>query len=503
MDDSGDWNDVVATSSDLVGLGLAFGTIIGIVIVVAISWQSVAASYVLVRHALYHDQSLSRWKAARDVARQLLRAFRTHSLYRVVRLSTELQIFRPPPPPKHPDDYSRAALKAAEREHRQQLAQWRRETSRLMSILIAEIDGDGPVIRLGEWFEISAAEERLRRYFAIVNDRAAYFSLETDECISTVEIRAGTVAPLHLLRGLLHKFEEDWAPVVDSYDRTIHDPSDILRRRVQTSDLRDFQAYLFDCWLLWGPSIPICTCRQWSGDVALQLGYGDENNSVPILLDNEALQRVEKALRPGEVLRPLALPVLMHARIRHGGSIPRERLPAAQQSIRSGLTLVARDLTIRGGESDRPGTYYSAYVWVIFVILRENGRPLFQKDIWRGLLPFFEHVNIADGKALQVFKQQLAHKALSAIGSLVAPGDRVRFGFAAATDESGCGSALRFEPSPPRIREILSGLLEDEYRGLREAGIIDLSPSLGPDYSACHLPDVLDAYFASLEGQSP
>lgn len=488
--------------SDIVGLVVAFATICGVAIALIVSWRSVAASYTLVRYALFHGQSLSRWQASKEVARQLFFAFRTRSLYRAVRLSVELQILRPPPTASTPEDYSRSGIRAADREHRRRLRRWRHDIDRLMSVLIAEIDGDGPVIRLGEWFEMSAAEDRILRYFAVVNDREAFYSLDTDRFISTVELRGGAVAPLYLLRGLLHKFDEDWSPIVDSYGRSVQDPGDILRRRVQGRELREFQAYLFDCWLLWGPSVPICTCRQWGGEIAVQLGHGDENNSTPLLLEPAELRQMEAALQPASQPRPLAVPVVVHARIRYGRGIPEERLSPVQQNIRNGLALVAKDLTIRGSVSDRPSTYYSAYVWVMFVILRENGRPLFQKEVWRGLLPFFEHVNIADGRTLQVFKQQLAHKALSAMQALVQPGDRVRFGFAAATDESGCGHKLRFEPAQPTVRDIMAELLKTDYRYLRDSGIVDLSASLGAPYSACHLPDVLEDYFTRLDALS-
>ncbi len=51
------------------------------------------------------------------------------------------------------------------------------------------------------------------------------------------------------------------------------------------------QRFEFFCWLLWGPSIPACTCKRWRGSfIALQYGYGDENNSFPLLLEDEHVE---------------------------------------------------------------------------------------------------------------------------------------------------------------------------------------------------------------------
>src|SRR5262249_40613877 len=51
--------------------------------------------------------------------------------------------------------------------------------------------------------------------------------------------------------------------------------------------LQRLQTFLFDCWLLWGPSIPLCTCEAWHGGrPAPQFGVGDENNSLALLFEN-------------------------------------------------------------------------------------------------------------------------------------------------------------------------------------------------------------------------
>ena len=87
--------------------------------------------------------------------------------------------------------------------------------------------------------------------------------------LSTVAISTGFLAPLHLLAGLVAEVEDDWELILTQYGRAVS-------RRHDPLSFRTLQAFEFDCWLLWGPSIPVCTCRQWSGVKAVQYGYGDE-----------------------------------------------------------------------------------------------------------------------------------------------------------------------------------------------------------------------------------
>src|ERR1700733_10285680 len=81
---------------------------------------------------------------------------------------------------------------------------------------------------------------------------------------------------MHLVPGVLARYEEDWGPVIDAFGRAVVNSDDDFRY----SAARELQLFIFDCWLMWGPSIPICTCPEWHGEVALQYGFGDEDNSL-------------------------------------------------------------------------------------------------------------------------------------------------------------------------------------------------------------------------------
>jgi hypothetical protein len=119
---------------------------------------------------------------------------------------------------------------------------------------------------------IREREEHWLRYFeALV--AAGYEALDL-ESLSKVHVHGGHLAPQHLVAGLLSRFDDDWRPVLRAYPET---PPDRLVA------FESLQASQWSCWLLWGPSIPLCSCEEWQGTYAFQYGFGDENNSLPVL----------------------------------------------------------------------------------------------------------------------------------------------------------------------------------------------------------------------------
>jgi len=97
--------------------------------------------------------------------------------------------------------------------------------------------------------------------------------------LSEVHVASAYVAPLYLLTGQLGHFDDNWRAIVHAYAdvTSIHDP-------ISDESLRHLRAFQFACWIVWGPSIPICTCSSWNHEgkdaIGFQLGYGDENTSV-------------------------------------------------------------------------------------------------------------------------------------------------------------------------------------------------------------------------------
>jgi len=325
--------------------------------------------------------------------------------------------------------------------------------------------------------------------------------------LSTLRIEGGFVVPHHLLNGLLAAFNEDWRPLIAAYRQAefpSHDPLAAWRQP---------QASMFLMWLIWGPSVPICTCRRWKqGALALQYGYGDEANSIPLLVSEQWRDEVIKKLSEDAATRAPALPWSVtgtltfgtqgYAKGRADRAVTEEgRLAHAQQRLARALVL-----EYDSREHDRTNTappYYTAYVWVMFRICDKDGRPLLPPGQdsrlaeWPNLLPFFEHANLADRTAYEAAKRQLAIKVLPTLQSIIETVDprgegRVRFRYACAIDDPMCKDHdVAFPIGGERIRDLLVGY---KKRQPSEMTFVDLEPEPDADFSACHLPDLIGEF---------
>ena len=278
---------------------------------------------------------------------------------------------------------------------------------------------------------------------------------DADRFLTPITVQDGFVAPTFLVAGLLQQFETQWPLALESFDKQLGGHGD------EFALLQRFELY---CWLMWGPSIPACMCEGWNGKfIVLQYGYGDEANSVPLLLDGPMLRAWPQKLREkyaqlaGERGPDAPLPLAFAAEITgvlvwgpryepSGKDYPgiyavetpepdRARLPNGDATILRGPVLHADSISWLVQRRQ----YYSAYMWVMFEICREGERSAGPpRDRWRRLLPIFEHVNIADGDTLLFLKRRLAEKACRTVAEIEgATNARVRLRYLCATDDPG------------------------------------------------------------------
>ena len=161
-------------------------------------------------------------------------------------------------------------------------------------------------------------------------------------------------------------------------------------------------------------------------DLMIQYGYGDENNSIDILIKGglsfdfrAKLSAILNRHAADQVDKPYnvhAAPFVATGRFRWGPSLSDAEISAAQALVRGGsdasrrqpmngrLVLECRhnDVTVAGHGAPASG-YYSAYLWLMFVLQDGEGRA-FHAEPWKNLLVLFEHGNIAG--------IQLANRAL-------------------------------------------------------------------------------------------
>lgn len=260
----------------------------------------------------------------------------------------------------------------------------------------------GSVIDVSPRFFMLAREreDAWQRYF----DALRRIGCSEAATLACVRVSQGFIAPQFLVAGLLSRFDDDWRPVLDAYEHSIPP----LRSR--SALFGSLQASQWNCWLVWGPSIPICACSQWQGEVAYQYGYGDENNSLPLL------EPADDAAAP--VLAPLvatladegrsAKPLALVARLRWAphflggpaevGPVPRHddelddgdesghRAEVGVHASRRPLALAQANLCRAQAEhtqhsdglvlqrehaeppADDARVYFSAYLWMMFLV---------------------------------------------------------------------------------------------------------------------------------------
>ncbi len=391
-----------------------------------------------------------------------------------------------------------------------------------------------------------------------------------------IRVQSGFLAPTYLVSGILKEFDEDWKRIVSGYKTEIQkldqhdDPLHPLR------DLRMLQSFIWNCWIQWGPSVPICSSPAWVAgqerSVALQYGYGDENNSFPIRYRSstfemwrQELKVISGSLRAGlPSAGGVAWPVTLEGHLRWMTGKERRLSMAAPQQGRQPEHAATE---VKPGHSDQgwlvmdcsdlqsdPGApmFYSAYIWVMVAICRSESpdqegpetapgsgfellHPLDnESEAWRGLIPFFQHGNIAEAAVYEDIKVELAGKTVDSLLRQLHAADQsgcnwLQFAFVCSFDENGDD----FRDSPATMTAVVSpthaattapdcpceaspgshpivdlpgnsirasmvqALAERQLRDptlVPLAARIHLSSTAVPELTACHIPRIVDHY---------
>jgi GNAT superfamily N-acetyltransferase len=452
----------------------------------------------LLTRTVYRNAFLGRIRALIRVIRFMTFGVGRPSMYRAACMWAEGELLRPRP--EIPDRYrykSDEEYRRDSAEYKLDRREWLKSARRQLGNLMSGAPDTTRKIVVPTCFDLFKNEDEIRRYFVARSADRYAFDDHVGAFHSRVEVTEGFIAPLHLLAGLLSHADDDWKPILDTYGTIMVRASDPLEYGI-----RSFQTFLFQCWLLWGPSIPVCTCDQWTGHSHLQFGYGDENNSIPLRIESGEYAYASPwppRVGPQGGYPVLAVQASVTGRITGSpdigerGFTPAQQPPGGPDAMQ--LVLVADGIDRPGGTPAMVAQrYYSAYLWVIFLICDEHGQPL-EPDRWRNLLTFFEHGNIAEEYTYDALKRQLAHKARYSIERILRDEPTLTVRYACAIDDSGCGSPIAFPPPTGKsIKDIVfdSGWAARLNRdGLRR---VYGEPPADGSYSTCHLPEVLAEY---------
>lgn len=420
------------------------------------------------------------------------------------------------------------------------------------------------------FFRTLDREDRWKAYFRALREPDIGGKAEAGVgSICRITVEHGYLAPQFLVAGLMSRFDEDWKPVIEGYTMGIG------KRKILEGRFESLQLSQWICWLVWGPSIPLCTCDQWHDVSAYQYGFGDENNSIPVVdvsgedrmapiaarLAPENRQAIWTELTgvlrwgpwflrdrpkeavhddddddPGRRRRPAPKGDLAAAG-RHEAAEAQASLRAGgeHEERRHGGLIFALQGVAKTHEQQK--LYYSAYLWLMFLVAVKGGDPaegpgllrgktypplpqnarerdkLRDSRLWENLLPVFVHANIADPAAFKYHKLDLVEKSLSSLrqvwdsrGEMFEPADvekGIQFHLVCGSDFTGCGCNVKFPAADPLVALLRDRLKAHAHEDFARAVVLpepdDASaarPSaLARYFSACHLPEMIQDYY--------
>lgn len=427
---------------------------------------------------------------------------------RRMRLWLELRLLHPKPAPDphwiFDPKRKRYHLKYDHAAYKDELEKWRGYIRGQFAILRSkEKEGEvEPIIEIDTVFRLNdeVTKDGIKEYLHAVSDLKLSLGEEAS-FLCKVRINEGYLLPLNLLAGLMARFSEDWDPIISSYSQ------------MAAKSFSPLQMTIFDLWLLWGPSIPICTCGQWSGPITMQYGFGDENNSIRVRIEDKHKEALFNNIRTAvNAYKTEGYPTL-HAsivgRLLPPSSFFQGQFCGAQQELLNPdreAFILEYDSHSVVGNTGGGNLFYTAYVWALFVIGRKH-KPTFEEvrsEPWLKVVPFFEHGNIVDDTTYAAAKLQLANKVLSFLkNSAQFEYDRsqppIRLWYVSALDDSGCGCAVGVPPLGRSIRALIEALLEEpEFDGLAQR-IVTNDASFRALLSGCHLPEMVSSFFKKIE----
>jgi hypothetical protein len=395
------------------------------------------------------------------------------------------------------------------------------------------------IVSVDNCFIIQNSLEKINLYLKLTRELNY---LNSGEFILSVNVLDGFITPLYLLCGPLKYFEADWPKLANlyqnSFDGDIDEIESIKRSNLST-------------WLAWGPSIPLCKCEKWTRERAkyprfsnkdflvrttFQYGYGDENNSIRILLPKkkcveEFIKKFNKLISENseDNASPLAVRSTITGKLalleRQSVLAPYPLVEDYEEKIYdTELFLSCDDENIQSfaqsASQIKSRYYYTTYVWILFEVIdrevketakefsKENHLKVDGDKPWRKLLPFFEHANIADKQTYETSKNILVYKSLNFIKTM--QGKKITFRYLCSFDHTNCShtGGLIIESYEKEQKTILDLIREAVAKDFKDSLLPLVLPENQnddsrshhyPDLNSCHLNDFMNKLNNELE----
>lgn len=401
------------------------------------------------------------------------------------------------------------------------------------------------VVPIEDFPSLDDSRVAIKRYFDVLGSMGYHDAT----FVSSARLEVGYLAPLFLITGLINRFtdEDGWKLILNNYRQLVQ------ADEKYSLELRELRSFMFNCWLLWGPSIAPCSCPIWipkdpscKNDLIIQYGFGDENNSIDLIVKNgrgiHFATSLENRLNPSPKdmedadFTPIAVcaaPYRVRGTFRWGPNMDDDKISEAQRFIQGGasgtrkplngrIVMECRDLDVEMTDVSASAKYYSAYLWIMFVIVGCDGQPHFAQR-WKNLLVYFEHANIADASTYQTLKENLISKVCSSLTEILgrrSDMERVAIQYACAFDDSYCGpgDGVLFPPhqglagvgsaGPVTRKTRLVDILKESTLRFPADHVLNSGrlclpvrsrPAAPNGYGSCHLPEIIEEFYGELQ----
>jgi GNAT superfamily N-acetyltransferase len=324
---------------------------------------------------------------------------------------------------KSPRKYIRIYIEMAiiKSKGQHQESQWWKDLRRTFKRFLDDNETSGDyTVQIDTPFDMVTTEfnELVKDYFDYFkqNKTSSRFAIPHNEAVSFItnlEINEGYIVPITFITGLNDRYDEDWVKILSNYFTAFGDDLP------PESAILPQELYFTYNWLMWGPSYQIKYGRDTNK--LIQYGFGDESNSVNVILKNrdkgaeiwntfshEADMSSEKKFGyncsiKGKLCDTSEYYTYNNEKI-DSRSIPfLKRLSSDQLGIPYLLELIDFDIKTN---LKAENYFFSAYLWIMFG-LNDQNNPGFTP---RKSLTFFEHANLADTENYNFLAETLIDK---------------------------------------------------------------------------------------------
>lgn len=253
---------------------------------------------------------------------------------------------------------------------------------------------------------------------------AGKFAIPADQPVSfitNVTINEGYIVPITFIMGLNDRYDEDWVKILGNYFTAFQDELPVQ------SKILPQELYFTYNWLMWGPSYQL----KYGSDTSklIQYGFGDESNSLNVIIKNKGKGREiwdlfchegkminEKKFGYNSCLTGKLFDTSDYYIHNHElvdiKAIPfLKRLSEEKLGVPYLVELI--DFEIKTNQKAE-NYFFSAYLWIMFG-LNDPLSPYFTP---RKSITFFEHANLADEHNYNFLANTLVDKCFKYFDSI-------------------------------------------------------------------------------------